>query len=214
MTNASKLKTFSFERQFNDLTDKYLKYRGAAVNTLDMQFAQVDSKVMITNSFIAMTHDNDDSTSAVGAGSVAIETSNRAMTVLDLSNLTLGGTTGYCLEDGSIQTNNNIRPKKCAGQANGNAVDLLLGDFGVTGNIVLHTTDNSWALLADRDTANGIGFSFDLSDGSTTYSFDFPSVHVEFPDPSGEAKNTSVMLNVNLEASQTDGSYTMQITKV
>jgi len=133
------------------------------------------------------------------------------MTVLDLSNLSLGGTTGFCIESGSIQTNNNIRAKKCAGSFD--AVDLLLGTFNLTGGLTLHTTDNSWALLANRDESTAIPLSFDLSDGTTTYSFNIPSVHVEFPDPTGEAADTSVLLDITIDASKTDGANTIEIVK-
>lgn len=211
LVNGNTLKTMTIERQFNDLTDKYLKYRGAAVNTLNLQFANIRDRVTLTPTFIAMTHDNDDTTSSVGSGSVLAETTNRALTVLDLSNLTLSGTTGFCVESGSIQINNNLTAKLCAGSIN--AIDLIQGLFEVNGSLTLHTTDSSWQLLADRDGAVQVDLSFDLSDGTTTYSFDIPTVTVTLPDPTGVTANESVMLNVTIDASQADGSYTLQITK-
>ena len=213
LTNGTDLLTHSFERQFGDLTDKYLKYKGVAFNQFDLTFLNVRSDVLFSTSVVGMTHDNDDTTSDVGAGSIQAETTNRAMTVLDVSNVSLDSTTGYCISSGTLTVNNGIQPVLCAGEANGNATDLNLGTFSLSGNITLRNTDNSWQFLASRDSQDPVPFSFDLSDGTTTYSFSIPTVHLNMPDPTSAGANAIVYLNVDFSASQADGSYTMQITK-
>lgn len=208
--NGSTLKTFTVERQFTDLTNKFLKYKGAAVNEMDLKFANVRDKVTIGFSMMAMSHLSSETASSVGTGSILPTTTSRAMTVLDLSNVTLGGVTGYCIGSGDLKTSNGLRPMECAGQLN--IVGLMLGTFNVSGNLSLHTTNDSWALLAKRDSSEALPFSFQLSDGINSYTFNFPSVHVEFPDPTGEAENTSIMLNLSFDASQ-GATHTMEIVK-
>jgi len=211
LENGREIKSFTFQRQFTDLTDKYLKYTGCAVNTMSWVFGDIDQYVTIAANMIALGHDSDSTTSSVGAGSIQPETTNQSMTVLDVSDITLGGTTGYCVESGTIETNNNYRVRRCAGEIDGQ--ELLLGTFYADVNLTLHTTDASWTLLAARDASTPLDFSFAVSDGTTTYTVTLPNVTVSLPDPTAEAENTSIVLQIVASGFQVDGANTIEVVK-
>jgi len=211
LTNGSALQTATVEREFTDETNKFIQYKGATVSQLDMDFATVRQEVTLTPTFVAMTSDNTATASLVGAGSVVAETTNRSLTVGDVSNLTLDAVGGYCITSGTLSIVGNVDPKLCAGSFD--AVELTLGQFALSLSMTLETTDDSWALLAKRDAGDTFPVAFDISDGTNTYSFVIPDVQAEFPDPNATTENESVTIDLSLEAYQADGSYTIQITK-
>ncbi len=213
LSNASTKQSFTFERQFTDLTTKYLVYSGVRVNGFTLTWA-VDQKAEITFDFMGIGSDSDNVASLVGSGTLAPVTANRIMSVVDVSNITVGGTTGYCVESFSLTVTNNMESNKCAGSANGDSVDQLEGSFSVTGNMTLMTTDNSWSLIANKDDQTAVDISFDMSDGTTTYNHDIHEAYVIFPDPSGQGLDTSIPLDITFSAAQNETeSATYTITK-
>ena len=110
-----------------------------------------------------------------------------------------------------MQIVNTQTPVNCAGSLN--AVDFQTGNFIVTGTLTFVTTDESWRFFADRDSAESLPFTFDLSDGTTSYAHNLPTAQIEFPDPTTIASGELATVQVNLQPFQVDGSYTMQVTK-
>lgn len=214
MANASVRSSYSFERDFGDLTNKYIVYNGVRVNGMNLSVA-IDQKADLSFDVVGLTSDDDNVASLVGAGTLAPVSTNAVMSIKDLGNVSVGGTTGYCLESLNLTTTNNMEAKRCAGSANGAAVDQLEGEFTVTGSMVLATTDATWALLTTKRDNTPIEVSFDLSDGTTTYTFTVHEAFINFPDPSGQGQNTSIMLNIDFTARQSESdSATLTIVKV
>lgn len=211
LENGSTLQSYSVQRGFSDLTSKYLNYRGAIVTQLDLVFANVREQVTISPTFGALTHQSDAVASAVGAGSVVAATTNRALTVLDLTNFSLAGLTSLCVQEGSLALINTANPLYCAGDIS--ASDYNVGDFQITGAITVVTTDDSWRFFADKDASTGLPLSFDLGDGAANYAHLIPNVQVEFPDPTTVPSGESINLELTISAFQDEGSYTLQVTK-
>ena len=211
LENGIVLQSYSVQRGFDDLTNKYLNYTGAIVTQLDLVFSNVRELVTLSPTFTALTHKSDAVVSAVGTGAIVAETANRALTVLDLSNLSLAGLTTLCVQEGSLSLVNTATPRYCAGTADGVSFDL--GNFILTGTLTVVTTDDSWRFFADKDASTGLPFSFDLSDGSTSYAHVIPNVQVEFPDPTTVPSGEVVTLELSMAAFQVEGSYALQVTK-
>lgn len=213
LKNGSTRSSFAFERNFADLTDKYIVYNGVRVNGFTIT-ADQDSPVTLSFETMGLTSDDDNAASLVGAGTLSAVATTAIMSSADVDNISLDSVTSYCVESLNLTATNNMEAKRCFGTANGAAVDNLEGSFEVTGSMVVATTDGSWALLADKRANTPIPISFDLTDGSTTYTFEIPRAYINFPDPSGQGLNTSVMLNINIEASQdATEAATLVITK-
>lgn len=213
LKNGSTRQSFTFERNFGDLTNKYIVYAGVRVNGFTLTVSQ-DDPVTISFETVGLTSDDDNIASLVGAGSLAAVSTNAIMSGADVDEVSIDSVTSYCVESMDLTVTNNMEAKRCFGTPNGAAVDQLEGSFEVSGNMTVATTDASWALLAEKRANTPIPISFDLTDGTNTYQFSIPRAYINFPDPSGQGANTSVMLNISISAAQDETeAATLVITK-
>lgn len=213
LVNAAIKSSYAFERNLGDLTNKYIVYNGVRVDTMSLD-APTREKINIEFGLMGLTSDDDNAASLVGAGSVAPVSSNRVMSFGDLGAVTIDGVSGYCIESLSLNTTNNLEEKVCASSPNGAAVDQLEGTFELTGNIVVATTDSSWALLATKRTNTPVPIVIPITDGTVTYTITIHEAFINFPDPSGQGQNSSIPLNIDFTARQSDAaSATVTIVK-
>jgi len=202
----------SFEVGFEDFSPvQFLQFKGMRISQWDMNF---EFGQPATGSFaFAGNFAGDSTTSLVGAGSTTAATTTDVMNATsDVSNMQIDGAgTSICFQSINFSLNNNLRPKECIGSAAPS--DQLYGSASITGSVNAYFEDISFYNKLINNTA--ISLSWDVSDGSTTYTFFLPKIKFSSGSPDATGKDTDVFLNMDFTAlyDATEAS-TMTVTKV
>ncbi len=211
LVNAITPKSFTFQRHYEELTNKYRAYSGCRINgfTLDWSFGQIAT----INFDIVGASVSTPTSSLVGTGTLAPATTTKAMAALDVSNILIdGNAAAFCFQNFSVTVTNNSRAKNCA--ADVDPVDQLTGSFDVTTSFSGYLEDSSFAFIARKDNQTPFSMSYQISDGTTTYTVETPIVQAGGDDPSGQGLDSDAFITLTGSASfdQTING-TMRITK-
>jgi len=213
MVNGTTKQSFTFLRRFNDFnTVKRIRYDKVRVDGFNLDFSF--SNIVTTGLALVGAGVDGDAVDPVGTGSVQAAYTTTAMSAVDISNVTLGGiSTGLCVESGSLAFTNNHRRRNCV-ENGADPTDNTTGSFNATASLRVYNGDTSFPLHAIKNDQTAVGFSFDLSDGTTTYTFNMPRCFLSFADASGQGLDTDVMLDITLTATFDSGiGGTVEITK-
>lgn len=212
LTNGTTETSYTFEDEFLDLSNKFLVYTGVKIDTMKFSWS---NRGMATIEFTAMgiSSDSDNVASLVGLGSTTAISASREMSVIDVSGISIGGDTNYCLESLEFTVSNNREQKICAGTPLGDATDLLPGSLSTSGSMTVATTDASFALIAKKDNQTSVPITFDIGDGTTSYNFDLHENSIEFDNPNDQGQDTSIILDVAFNGYNNSSDEMITITK-
>ncbi|PCI54163.1 MAG: hypothetical protein COB36_10755 [Alphaproteobacteria bacterium] len=202
----------SVEVGFEDFSPiQFLQFKGFRVSQWDMSF---EFGQPVTGNFaFAGNFAGDSTTSLVGAGSTTASTVTDVMNATaDVSNMQIDGAgSTICFQSLNFSLNNNLRAKECIGSAAPS--DQLYGSATITGSVNAYFEDISFYNKLINNTA--LSLSWDVSDGTTTYTFFLPKIKFSSGSPDATGKDTDVFLNMDFTAlyDATEAS-TMTVTKV
>ena len=214
--------SYTITKQFQDLTNKYTHMVGMRVGALSLNF-EFGSMATGTISF-AGKQATKSTSSLVGAGSVAVATTTDVMSGADVSNLQLGTTaatpvgslaaTNVLVRSISLNINANLRPNEGLGSQY--ASNQAYGSRLISGSINYYYDDDADALHNALLANTPFALQWDISDGTTTYTFLLPRLKLAAGDPMSEAKDSDVMTSSDFTATySTEGAINtaLQITK-
>lgn len=194
-TNVVKVGTtdrsFSIEKDFEDISSTIIAFRGLRVGEMAMNFAYGE---LVTGSFTMMG--NGTSTLAsTQSSAVTAATGNDIMDgAAGITSLKVDGSEleGCIFRSIAFSLNNNLRPIEAMG--NDAACNISKGRATVTGSMELYFTDTTYYDKLIANTATELEFT--VSDGVKTYAFRWPSVKFGSGTPQATGVDTDVMQSI------------------
>lgn len=194
-------KSFSIEKQFTDLTDKAIIYKGCIANTMNISAAYGE---IVTGSFelnanYQLPVDNSADFITDGRTVGAQATSQSLNGSIDLPyiaanvNGTLDGVP-FCIQSLEISLNNNNQPLTCIGYEA--PINFDPGTAQVEVNLSSYLSDENWQLLTSKKTQESFALSFILENEDGAYCFYLPAVQVSFDDPSSGGANQLISIDM------------------
>ena len=214
--NGTALRTFFFEKHYQDLTNEFRLLRGCGLNTWSMNS---ETEQLITGEFGVIGKSAESASSTSGDGSNTPVTETDIMAAVDeIDNVFFGPRTGGGFANTStvafgFQTNANIRARTALGTLG--ATSLGLGKFEVTGTFRLYFASQTEADYFLEFT-DGLGIAFSVKDfAGNRYIFEFPRIKFSaMPDGVG-GENQDIMLDFSWTAiKQADEDTMMRVCKL
>lgn len=191
-------KSFSIEKQFTD-ESKYLAFRGMRVGqlSLNFQYGQV-----LTGGFTFAGNGTESVVSSlVGAGSVTAATTTKVLNAsTDISSIKIDGSavTGIEIQSISMQLNNNLRAIEAVG--NDAPVDQKKGTASITGTIQAYMSADAFAWYQKSLDQTDVALEFSVTDGTNTYTFTLPRIHLNVQAPQSGGLDQDVMISADYTA--------------
>jgi len=214
IVNGALKPSMTIEKKILNLNgaDFFQTFLGMVVDTFSLN---IESRQIITGDvqFIGMTRATDADTiddsgdyTEPTAASIMNGTSNIGSITVD------GATATERFKSLTIEISNNLRGKDAMG-VEGN-FDIGTGTFTVTGTLMAYFLDNDFLDKIDANTSFALEFAITDADGNAYHIF-LPNCKPANGDPSIEAINTDVMLDIEYQAIR-DATYgiTMAVNKV
>jgi len=192
--------SYTVTKNFTDLSANHFHhFSGQRVSEMSLTFSHGEA---LKGSFaMAGASVVTNSASLVGTGTLAPATTTRVMnSVSDLTGIEIGGVsfTG-CIQEISLNVNNNLRPANCIGKDTPS--DQILGTASVTGTIKAYLTNTTVQWFTNQ-MLNQTGFDlrFIATDGTTSYEFDIPNCRLSGSAPNSDGIDTDVMIEADFTA--------------
>jgi hypothetical protein len=195
-------KSFSMMKEFEDLTDKAINYRGMMVNTMSLNVAYGE----IVNGSFGFVGTDYEPVEVAANFMTDGRTVNASATTQSLNGsvdmpLIISDSAGvldeiaFCIQSAEISLDNNSRPENCIGEAA--PQDHNFGVSAVSVNLTAYLSDDNWNILAKKLTQESFSLAFQVKNADGYYAFFMPAVQVSFDDPSSEGPNQDVFLNMS-----------------
>lgn len=192
-------KAMTIEKEYGDLTNKFLHLTGAQVTQLAIAIP-FGSKATWSATFDALTTDATASASLVGTGTVTGELSNKILSgARDFASLEFDDVAAtasdYIITGLNLNITGNKRPINGLGSLSPQAhVD---GDMSVTGDMTIYLTNGNYQRYLDALANTDVKLEFSLIDpDGKGYSFTLPKVNFDAPAPASPGRNQDVTLNL------------------
>lgn len=180
ITQGTTLRSFSFEKEFTDLTNKFRNYLGCRVDTFGLSVAARDF-AKYTVGFRGLRENKASSTIGTG-GPTAAPTTDVMTSSTDVLRISESDT-AYEVKEVNCQLANNLRTKAVVASADPSGIGA--GRCDITGTIVLYLDDTNDALKTKfvDDVYGSLGFSMQDAAGNA-YGFYLPSISFDSaPEP-------------------------------
>jgi hypothetical protein len=202
-------RSFSLEKNFEDLASTIIAYKGLRVGEMALNFAYGE---LVTGSFTFQGND----TTAIQATQVSAYTTATTNEIFDaaagITSLKVDGASvdGCIFKSVAFTVNNNLRPIEAMGYDA--ACNISKGRAMVTGSFEIYFTSNAYYEKLIANTA--VELEFTVSDGSKTYTFRWPSLKFSSGTPQATGIDTDVMQSLEWTALyDTSAGTSMRITR-
>lgn len=193
--------SFSFQKQFLDLTEKAIAYKGMMASNMKLNVTYGD---LIGGSFTFAGNfqedfDDEDNFITDGRTVTALATTNTLNGSIDMPFLASSSTGVFeqgdlCLQNVGITLENNFSPLTCIGKAA--PENYSPGTASISVSLSTYLKDSAWTLLKNKLTQDPFAIGFAVQNSGGGYGFYMPSVQVSFPDPASGGQNEQVSLDM------------------
>jgi hypothetical protein len=190
-------KSLTFEKTFEvGSPDEYFRFEGCRVGQLSMS-VQANSVITGTVSVNGLSSSN--TTSELSGATYTDGNTNDVMAAPDAANITVGSTSGTLyFTDLSFQVNNNLRQQNAIGSLA--AVGIGYGIREVTGSMTAYFDATSGQMYDDFVAGTEASLSFELSDGTNTYTVNFPRIKYQSGRVVAGGNNQDVLVEMQFQA--------------
>ena len=208
--------SFSIEKNFQDLTDKTISYRGMRVNTLDINAAYGGLSTFSVGFVGGGTTDayEQPTTPMTDSRTVdAAETQDPLNGTTDLPLIVVeGALVDFCIQSMQLQVNNNCQARTCIGQlAPSNQTEM---EANVNISFNAYTQDENFDFISKKINNTDVPIYWVVENSGEGFAFAMPAVNVSFPDPGATGKNQQSMINVAGTSKPTSTLNALRIYKV
>ena len=194
-------KSMSVSKNFLDLGNRSIAYRGERVGELSMSFAFgaiVTGRVgMVGNGYElpALPITNGRTIDAAGSSDNLDASNGFGWLLVDNADIDI------CMESLDFTLNNNLQPVNCVGRQT--AKDQNPGSASVTFNSTMHLGTNSWDnFMVAKEAQTPVQLAFYAEDDSRNgYGVVMDRVQMTFPDPQASGRDANVTLSASGTAS-------------
>lgn len=192
-------RSFSIQKEFQDLsTVAYELFTGMRVGQMDLNIA---TGSLVTGSFnFTGAGESRGTVDALGLGTLTPATTNDVLNATSsIASLTIdGSSTGVCLTSLTMSVNNNLRENMCIGEEFAN--DIGYGSSLITGSFEAYLTYEMFQKLDAVADNTDVALSFQIGDGTNSYTILLPRLKLSADSPQATAKDTDVMITFNYTA--------------
>lgn len=205
LTLGTTRKSFTLEKQFADLTSKFIQLKGCCVGQLDLSFA-VDEIVTGSMQFMG-ANGLEAASSLVGTGSEAAPSGNEVFAGnVDMDSVTYDGTSmassGIIPLRIDLSINNALRARRSL--LSQTPVDTRAGTARVSGVLECYVADESWEIYQDMLNNTAVSLAWTATDsGGSGYTFSLGEVKVTGPAPGAGGLDQDNMIRAEFLAINT-----------
>lgn len=199
---GSDKKSFSMQKQFTDLTNKALIYKGQLVSnaSIAINYGEISNATFSFNG--TFRDDVDQATDFITDGrtvdpAATTNPMNGSIDMPFIANSAVGNLddSNFCIQSVEVSVNNNYTPQTCIGTIA--PKDYSPGQAQVEVNLTAYLDDENWQLIAKKLTQEPFAVAFLIKNAGGLYAFYMPAVQVSFEDPSSQGQNQDVLLNMS-----------------
>lgn len=204
--NGTTKRSMLIEKQYEDLTNNYINFRGMRVAGLSLS---IQTEQIITGVVRFMGKSGNLATATV-SGALTAQSTNDSMTAsTNVGTITEGGVAlSTALKSISFDLNNNVR--SLAGLGSVPAIGVNFGSIGLTGRVEAYFEDQVLLTKVFNHSSSSIVFQLNDPQGN---SFVFTLAQLKFSgNPNDPAENQDVMLPLDFSCErQPTDNYMIQI---
>jgi hypothetical protein len=187
--------SYTFIKDFTDLTEDSITYLGQKSNGFDFNFAfgeHVAGNYTLAGTdwrAPVPTDSNGRTINPIGSENILNASQDMGLIVMD------GAKVDFCIKTLTLALVNGLNAQECIGSIAPN--DQIPGDATVTVGMEGYLSNSNFDMVRNKMDNIPVSISYDSlnSDGSG-YAFQIPAVQLSFPDPMNKGKDTQVMLNM------------------
>lgn len=191
-------RSFTFEEQFGDLTDKFIVFKGMRATSADMAISHGS---LVTGSFQFAGNGYERPVSTITSGGTVnpISTTEVMNASTDIGTIEFDGVaSSLCFSSMNISIDNGMREINCVGyDAPRNQAK---GTSNITGSIEFYLSDDAFAIYDKMLDNDSMSFSYVVSDGVNSYTFLVPNAKLSGDAPAPSGLDSDIMLTVNFTA--------------
>jgi len=216
ITIGKTVASFSFEKQYLDLTDKAIDYLGQILSSFSTSFSYGST---ITQDYNLMgsgktVKTGDPVCQPSGARDVYRAPPEKFFNVATgMPYISVDGTVAtYCIESIDIGLDNGLTPRNCVGKLAKTGYDL--GEAGVTVSTNMHFSDNNWNFLDKIMNQTVVNFEWPVIDEDGLGYHYQVSAQLTADDPDTTGKDAQAMLNLSGAGAIGDNGTVLTIWKI
>jgi hypothetical protein len=197
--------SFSIEKDFTDLSDKAIAYRGMVVNQMNLSMTYGS---IVESSFMFMGNGYDTPTPKMTSGRTIQDagttqpfnaSSDIGLVIVD------GKVADFCIQSLQISLSNGLTPQTCMGTLAPRQYSLGMAAITVSGSAYL--SDENWGMMAKKLSQTPVSIAFTVQNDDGGMAVVLHGAQLSFPDPSSGGMDQQVSIEFSGSAKQVAAGY-------
>jgi hypothetical protein len=197
--------SFSIEKDFTDLTDKAIAYRGMLVNQMNLSMTYGS---IVESSFMFMGNGYDTPVPKMTSGRT-ITPAGTTQPFNASSDIGLviveGEVADFCIQSLQISLSNGLTPQTCMGTLAPRQYALGMAAITVSGSAYL--SNENWDLMAKKLSQTPVSIAFSVENDDGGMAFVIHGAQLSFPDPSSGGMDQQVSIEFSGAAKAVESGY-------
>jgi hypothetical protein len=197
--------SFSIEKDFTDLTDKAIAYRGMLVNQMNLSMTYGS---IVESSFMFMGNGYETPVPKITSGRT-ITPAGTTQPFNASSDIGLviveGEVADFCIQSLQISLSNGLTPQTCMGTLAPRQYALGMAAITVSGSAYL--SDENWDLMAKKLSQTPVSIAFSVENDDGGMAFVIHGAQLSFPDPSSGGMDQQVSIEFSGAAKAVESGY-------
>jgi hypothetical protein len=197
--------SFSIEKDFTDLSDKAIAYRGMIVNQMNLSMTYGS---IVESSFMFMGNGYDTPVPKMTSGRT-IRPAGTTQPFNASSDIGLviveGEVADFCIQSLQISLSNGLTPQTCMGTLAPRQYALGMAAISVSGSAYL--SDENWDLMAKKLSQTPVSIAFSVENDDGGMAFVIHGAQLSFPDPSSGGMDQQVSIEFSGAAKAVESGY-------
>jgi hypothetical protein len=194
-------KSFSVQKEFTDLTEKAIIYRGMIVGSMDFNVAfgeLITGSIGLSgNDYQVVSDANDFITDGRTINPPAnSQTFNGSIDMPFVASGAIGvfGPSDFAIKNVSLKIDNNLTPQNVIGRIA--ARDFTVGTCKIDVDMSAYLDDSSWAIMPKKLSQDPFEIGFMVRNSGGKYGFYMPALQASFEDPNSGGQNQDIMFSL------------------
>ena len=197
--------SFSIEKDFTDLTDKAIAYRGMLVNQMNLSMTYGS---IVESSFMFMGNGYDTPTPKMTSGrTIAPAGTTQPYNASSDIGLVIveSEVADFCIQSLQISLSNGLTPQTCMGTLAPRQYSLGMAAITVSGSAYL--SDENWGMMAKKLSQTPVSIAFSVQNDDGGMAFVIHGAQLSFPDPSSGGMDQQVSIEFSGAAKAVESGY-------
>jgi hypothetical protein len=197
--------SFSISKEFADLTERSIAYRGMLVNQMSLSMAY-GSIAESTFSFVGNGYDTPVSPITSGRTIAPADTDQPFNASSDIGLVIVGGAVAdFCIQSLQITLANGLTPQTCMGSLAPR--QYALGTAGITISGSAYLSDENWRLMTNKISQTPISIAYTVENEDGGFAVVVHGAQLSFPDPASGGMDQQVSIEFSGSAKAVESGY-------